>query len=226
LQHLETVPVAPDPHDAPLRFPVQYVIRPRTAEHPDYRGYAGQLASGTVHVGQTIAVHPTGHRTTVIGIDSPRGPVTEARAGQSITLLLSDDLDITRGDLITADTAAPVSRDEFQSTLCWLAETPLTPNTKVLLKHGTRTVTALATALTTRFDEQNLRSVEAPESLNINEIGVVTLRTAEPLPIDDYTTNRRSGSFLVIHPTTGDTLAAGLSGHPAWLTPEPNLVTV
>src|SRR5439155_2937605 len=102
LEHLETVPVEPDPHDAAFRFPVQYVIRPRTPEHPDYRGYAGQIASGTITPGQEIVVLPEGSRSTVTRIDTPDGPLSEATAGQSVTLLLADDLDISRGDLIAA----------------------------------------------------------------------------------------------------------------------------
>ncbi len=214
LHHLETVPVAPDPHDAPFRFPVQYVIRPRTQAYPDYRGYAGQVAAGTVSVGDEIVVLPGGQRSTVSGIDTADGPLTEAVAGKSVTLLLADDIDISRGDLIAAAAAAPEVTDEIDATVCWLADKPLRPGARLLIKSGTRTVPAMLSSLDTRFNEQTLSSSPNPDSLELNEIGQVSFRTAEPLPLDRYTTNRRTGAFLVIDPADGGTLAAGLVGAP------------
>lgn len=186
LEHLENVPVEPDPHDAPFRFPVQYVIRPRTAEHLDYRGYAGLIAAGTVKPGDEIVVLPSGRRSTVTKIDTADGELTEAAAGQSVTLLLADDIDISRGDLISVAGNEPTVTDELDATLCWLAEKPLRPGARVLVKHGTRTVQAMVTDLRDRFDEQNLSSVDSPSSLELNEIGRVALRLAEPVPLDDY----------------------------------------
>ncbi|WP_433871843.1 sulfate adenylyltransferase subunit 1 [Saccharopolyspora sp. CA-218241] len=214
LEHLEQVPVAPDPEDVPFRMPVQYVIRPRTAEHPDYRGYAGQVAAGVVTAGEEVVVLPAGLRTRVAKVDTPDGPAPRAAAGRSVTLLLEDDFDIARGDLIAAAADAPRVTDELDATVCWLAEKPLNPGSKVLVKHGTRTVQALVEELTARFDEQALSSVAAPDSLALNEIGRVRLRTSEPLPVDDYAASRRTGSFLVVDPSDGTTLAAGLIGVP------------
>nr|WP_042194278.1 GTP-binding protein [Kibdelosporangium sp. MJ126-NF4]CEL21213.1 Sulfate adenylyltransferase subunit 1 [Kibdelosporangium sp. MJ126-NF4]CTQ96221.1 Sulfate adenylyltransferase subunit 1 (EC 2.7.7.4) [Kibdelosporangium sp. MJ126-NF4] len=214
LTHLETVPAEPDPHHVPFRFPVQYVIRPRTPEYPDYRGYAGQVAAGTIIPGEEIVVLPSGSRSIVERIDTPDGELAEATAGQSVTLVLSHDLDISRGDLISVASAPPIVTDEFEATLCWLADKALRPNARVLVKHGTRTTPAFVTDLISRFDEQKLSSVELPESLQLNEIGQVRLRTADPLPIDDYTVNRRTGAFLVIDASDGTTLAAGLVGAP------------
>jgi sulfate adenylyltransferase subunit 1 len=214
LGHLETVPVEPDPHDAPLRFPVQYVIRPRTDEYRDYRGYAGQIAAGTVSVGDDVVVLPGGQRSTVARIDTMDGPLEQAGAGRSVTLLLSDELDVTRGDLIAAADAPPIVTDELDATLCWLSDKPLLPGARVLVKHGTRTVQGMVTSIDSRFDEQKLSTVDAPGTLALNEIGRVGLRTSEPLPADDYTASRRTGSFLVIDPADGGTLAAGLVGAP------------
>jgi sulfate adenylyltransferase subunit 1 len=213
LEHLESVPVDPDAHDAPFRFPVQYVIRPRTPEHPDYRGYAGQVSAGTVRVGDDVTVLPAGLRSTVTGIDTADGPLTEADAGRSVTLLLAHDLDVSRGDLIATGTPPRVT-DELDATVCWLSEKALTPGARVLVKHGTRTVQAIVTELRTRFDEQRLASTDSPDSLTLNEIGQVTLHTAEPIPVDDYTKDRRTGAFLIIDATDGSTLAAGLVGAP------------
>ncbi|MET9626188.1 GTP-binding protein [Lentzea sp. NPDC006480] len=214
LEHLENVPVEPDPHDAPFRFPVQYVIRPRTAEHLDYRGYAGLVAAGTVKPGDEIVVLPSGRRSTVTKIDTADGELTEAAAGQSVTLLLADDIDISRGDLISVAGNEPKVTDELDATLCWLAEKPLRPGARVLVKHGTRTVQAMVTDLRDRFDEQTLSSVDSPASLELNEIGRVALRLAEEVPLDDYSFSRRTGSFLVIDVSDGSTLAAGLVGAP------------
>ncbi|MFJ7215221.1 sulfate adenylyltransferase subunit 1 [Amycolatopsis sp. NPDC098790] len=212
LEHLEEVPVAPDPHDSALRFPVQYVIRPRTPEYPDYRGYAGQIAAGTVRPGDEIVVLPQGIRSRVERIDTADGPLDEAGAGTSVTLLLADDIDISRGDLIAAADAPPQVTDEITGTLCWLSSKPLKEGARVLVKHGTRTVQALVGELHARFDEQTLSSVDAPASLELNDIGRVSLRLAEELSVDDYGVSPRTGAFLVIDPKDGDTLAAGLVG--------------
>jgi sulfate adenylyltransferase subunit 1 len=212
LEHLENVPVAPDPHDAAFRFPVQYVIRPRTPEYLDYRGYAGQIAAGTIRPGDEVVVLPRGLRTKVERIDTADGPLEEAGAGSSVTVLLADDLDISRGDLIAAADRQPTVTDEITATLCWLSSKPLRPGARLLVKHGARTVQALAQEITARFDEQTLSSVEGPESLELNDIGRVVLRTSEEIPVDDYGTSPRTGAFLVIDPKDGDTLAAGMVG--------------
>jgi sulfate adenylyltransferase subunit 1 len=212
LQHLEDVPVAPDPHDSALRFPVQYVIRPRTPEYPDYRGYAGQIAAGTVRPGDEIVVLPQGIRSRVERIDTADGPLDEAGAGRSVTLLLTDDIDISRGDLIAAADSPPQVTDEITGTLCWLSSKPLKPGARVLVKHGARTVQALVGELHARFDEQALSSVDDPGTLELNDIGLVTLRLAQELGVDDYGVSPRTGAFLVIDPKDGDTLAAGLVG--------------
>jgi len=214
LEHLESVPVAPDPHDAPFRFPVQYVIRPRTPEHPDYRGYAGQVAAGTVRPGDEVVALPAGLRTTVERIDTADGELPEAAAGRSVTLVLADDLDIARGDVIAGAASAPVPTDELDATLAWLSEKPLRPGARVLVKHGARTVQAFVEEVVSRFDEQKLSTVESPETLQLNEIGRARVRTSEPLPADEYEVSRRTGAFLVIDPSDGTTLAAGMVGAP------------
>ncbi|RCW40810.1 sulfate adenylyltransferase subunit 1 [Halopolyspora algeriensis] len=214
LEHLETVPVAPDPHDAPFRMPVQYVIRPRTADHPDYRGYAGQISAGVVAEGDEVVVLPAGARSRVSKVDTPDGSVARAAAGRSVTVLLEDDLDISRGDILATAETTPRVTDELDATVCWLAEKPLQPGTRVLVKHGARTVQAMLTELSARFDEQELSHVDTPDALQLNEIGRIRLRTAEPLPVDDYADDKRTGSFLLIDPSEGTTLGAGLVGTP------------
>lgn len=212
LEHLETVPATDDPHDAPFRLPVQHVIRPRTTEHPDYRGYAGQVAAGTVAPGDEIVVLPQGTRSRVTQVDSPDGPVAEAATGSSVTLLLADDLDVSRGDLIATTAQQPTTSDHLSAVVCWLSSTPARAGARVLVKHGTRTVAGIIEELTDHFDEQTLRTVEAPQQLELNQIGGVRLRVSEPLPTDEYSTSPRTGAFVIIEPSSGDTLAAGLVG--------------
>ncbi|MGW2249637.1 sulfate adenylyltransferase subunit 1 [Kitasatospora sp. NPDC001660] len=216
LEHLETVPVGSDPSAEPARFPVQYVIRPQTEEHPDYRGYAGQLASGVLRVGDAVTVLPSGHTTTVAGIDALGEETDIAWAPQSVTVRLADDIDISRGDLIAAG-PAPVPTKDIEATVSHLNERPLRAGDKVLLKHTTRTVRALVKEISYRIalptkagDTLERRSGDS--GLNVNDIGHVVLRTAEPLALDSYSDNRRTGSFLLIDPADGTTLTAGMAG--------------
>jgi sulfate adenylyltransferase subunit 1 len=211
LHHLESVPVAGPEVDAPFRLPVQYVIR-----HPatDYRGYAGQVAAGTVAPGDAVVVLPGGARTTVAAVDTADGPLAAAGAGRSVTIRLTDDIDLSRGDVLAAADDAPTVTSELDATVCWLSDKPLRPGARLLVKHGTRSTQAIVGALGERLDTDTVTWVEAPGQLTINDIARVTLRTADPLPVDDYATIRATGSFLLIDPPTGNTLAAGLVGSP------------
>ncbi|MFE9386542.1 sulfate adenylyltransferase subunit 1 [Streptomyces sp. NPDC007025] len=212
LEHLETVPVTHDPTDDPARFPVQYVIRPQTAEHPDYRGYAGQLASGVLRVGDRVTVHPSGRSSTIEALDVLGRPVDVAWAPQSITVRLADDLDISRGDLLAPADAAVRPSQDLTATVCHLHDRPLRPGDRVLLKHTTRTVKALVKEIPSRLTLADLSQHPEPGELTANDIGRVVLRTAEPLPVDPYTDSRRTGSFLLIDPADGSTLTAGMAG--------------
>ncbi|MFJ5231794.1 sulfate adenylyltransferase subunit 1 [Kitasatospora sp. NPDC088391] len=211
LEHLETVPVGTDPSAEPARFPVQYVIRPQSEEFHDYRGYAGQLASGVLRVGDPVTVLPSGHTTTVAAIDALGTATDLAWAPQSVTVRLADDIDISRGDLI-AGAPAPVPTKDVEATVCHLNERPLHVGAKVLLKHTTRTVRALVKEISYRIDIDTLEQRSGAEGLNVNDIGHVVLRTAEPLALDPYTDNRRTGSFVLIDPSDGTTLTAGMAG--------------
>jgi len=214
LDFLETVPVDEDPATAPLRFPVQYVIRPQTPEHPDYRGYAGQIAQGVLRVGNEVVVLPSGKRTTIVGIDTFDGPLDVAFHPQSVTLRLAEDLDISRGDLITCVDHAIVPTQDIEATVCWLDERALHPRQRVLIRHGTRTVRALVQQIVDRFDIETLERIPHPPTLQLNEIGRVRIRAAEPLPVDHYVHHRTTGSFLVVDESDGATLGAGLVGEP------------
>ncbi|MEV4612972.1 hypothetical protein AB0K43_10250, partial [Kitasatospora sp. NPDC049258] len=211
LEHLETVPVGSDPGEEPARFPVQYVIRPQSEEHRDYRGYAGQLASGVLRTGDPVTVLPSGRTTTVAGIDALGVETDIAWAPQSITLRLTDDIDISRGDLIAAGPTPQPTKD-VTATVAHLAERPLRTGDKVLLKHTTRTVRALVKEISYRIDITTLEQRSGADGLHVNDLGHVLLRTAEPLALDEYSANRRTGSFLLIDPADGTTLTAGMAG--------------
>ncbi|MGW2370742.1 sulfate adenylyltransferase subunit 1, partial [Streptomyces sp. NPDC001667] len=212
LEHLETVPTTHDPAQDPARFPVQYVIRPQSAEHPDYRGYAGQITSGVLHTGQPVTVLPSGRTTTIAAIDVLGRPTDTAWAPQSVTLTLTDDIDVSRGDLITPTTTAPPTTQDIHATVCHVADQPLTPGQRVLLKHTTRTVKAVVKTIPSRLTLDDLSHHPDPGQLHPNDIGQVTLRTAEPLALDPYAKARHTGSFLLIDPADGTTLTAGMAG--------------
>ncbi|MCJ0871880.1 sulfate adenylyltransferase subunit 1 [Streptomyces sp. AP-93] len=214
LEHLETVPVGSDPREEPARFPVQYVIRPQTADHPDYRGYAGQIASGVLRVGDAVTILPSGHTTAVAGIDALGTQTDVAWAPQSVTVRLTEDIDVSRGDLIAATGTAGAPTTDIEASVCHLNERPLHVGAKVLLKHTTRTVRALVKDISYRIDISTLERRPGAEGLQVNDIGHVVLRTAEPLALDPYADNRRTGSFLLIDPADGTTLAAGMAGEP------------
>ncbi|GGO92275.1 sulfate adenylyltransferase subunit 1 [Wenjunlia tyrosinilytica] len=212
LEHLETIPVGSDPSDEAARLPVQYVIRPQTEQFRDYRGYAGQIASGVLRVGEPVTVLPSGHTSTIAGIDLLGEPVDVAWAPQSVAVRLADDIDIARGDLIAPTAQAPAAVKDVEATVCHLNERELRVGDRVLLKHTTRTVKAIVKDITHRLDIDTLDKQERPGSLKVNDIGRVVLRTAEPLALDAYAVSRRTGSFLLIDAADGTTLTAGLVG--------------
>ncbi|WP_406839380.1 sulfate adenylyltransferase subunit 1 [Streptomyces sp. AHU1] len=220
LEHLETVPVSHDLAHCHARLPVQYVIRPQTAEHPDYRGYAGQIAAGSLRVGQQITVLPSGRTSTISGIDLLGEPVDIAWTPQSVTVLLKDDIDISRGDLIVPSKDAPATTQDVEATVCHVADEVLTVGHRVLLKHGTRTVKAIVKDIPSRLTLDDLSLHPHPGRLVANDIGRVKIRTAEPLPVDSYADSRRTGAFILIDPADGTTLTAGMVGE-SFAAPQP-----
>ncbi|MCX4670835.1 GTP-binding protein [Streptomyces sp. NBC_01381] len=212
LEHLETVPVSHDLTSCHARLPVQYVIRPQTAEHPDYRGYAGQIAAGTFRVGESVTVLPSGRTSKIAGIDLLGEPVDVAWTPQSVTLLLESDIDISRGDLIVPSGDQPPTTQDIEATVCHVADQPLAVGQRVLLKHTTRTVKAIVKEIPSRLTLDDLSQHPAPGQLVANDIGRVLVRTAEPIALDSYAASRRTGSFLLIDPADGTTLAAGMAG--------------
>jgi sulfate adenylyltransferase large subunit len=209
LQHLEDVEVAYDhPHDVPARFPVQWVIRP--AHGSDYRGYAGQVASGAFWPGEEVLALPSGQHTSIAAIDTLEGEISEALAPMSVTLRLADDIDISRGETICRPDEAPTVARELEADVCWMADTPLRPGGRYLLKQTTSTVTAIVDELSDHVDVHTLGRADAPAELALNDIGRVKLRTSAALVFDPYSENRRTGSFILIDEASNNTVGAGM----------------
>jgi sulfate adenylyltransferase large subunit len=209
LELLEQVEVAYDhPYDRPARFPVQWVIRP--AQGSDYRGYAGQMASGALRAGEEVVVLPGGQRTSIAAIDTYDGELTEALAPMSVTLRLSDELDISRGETISRAEQAPTVARELEADVCWMTDQPLRQGGRYIVKHTTREVTAIVDELCDHVDVHTLERAGAPQELALNDIGRIRLRTSAPLVFDPYQSNRRTGSFIMIDETTNNTVGAGL----------------
>ncbi|EEA01613.1 sulfate adenylyltransferase, large subunit [Burkholderia sp. H160] len=206
MHHLETVEID-EAHlqTQPFRFPVQWVNRP----HLDFRGFAGTIASGVVRVGQRVQVQPSGRESTVARIVTTDGDLDEAFAEQSVTLLLADEVDVSRGDLIsTADSPAQVA-DQFEATLVWMSDQPMLRGRSYLLKIGTRTVTATILPLKYKLNVDTLAHM-ASETLALNEIGVAEFEFDRAIAFDPYEQNRETGGFIVIDRMTNSTVGAGM----------------
>ncbi len=210
LEHLETVDAGADRNLSELRFGVQWVIRPGGDEHHDYRGYAGQIASGVVRPGDRVVVLPSGLETTIAAVETADGPLEEGFAGLSVTLRLADDIDVSRGDLICHVDDQPTLDREFTADVCWMSDRPLQARARYLLKHATYTSDVLIDELVDLVDVHTLERSSAPAQLVLNEIGAVKLRTRRPLAFDPYRENRATGRFILIDEATNDTVAAGM----------------
>ncbi len=210
MHHLETVYVASDRDMIDTRLPVQFVIRPKSDAFHDYRGYAGQVAGGVLRKGDEVMVLPSGLTSTIAGIDIFDQEVDEAFPPMSVTVRLSDDLDVSRGDMICRPKNAPRVSQDIDAMIAWMVPEPLRTRRKLAIKHTTRSARAVVKDLQYRLDINTLHRDQDAGELGINEIGRVTLRTTKPLLCDDYATNRATGSFILIDEATGATVGAGM----------------
>ncbi|MEH0820849.1 MULTISPECIES: sulfate adenylyltransferase subunit CysN [unclassified Micromonospora] len=211
LHHLERVHIASDRNLVDVRFPVQYVIRPQSTTVTDYRGYAGQVASGVLKPGDEVMVLPSGFTSRISSVETADGPVAEAFPPMSVTVRLEDEIDISRGDMICRPNNAPAVSQDIEAMVCWMDETrPLQVGGKYAIKHTTRSARAIVRGLHYRLDINTLHRDEAAGELKLNEIGRVRLRTTVPLLADEYRRNRTTGGFVIIDETTNRTVAAGM----------------
>jgi bifunctional enzyme CysN/CysC len=211
LHHLEEVHIASDRNLIDVRFPVQYVIRPRDDSLHDYRGYAGQVAGGVLKPGDEVVALPSGFTSTIEAVETADGPVAEAFSPMSVTVRLKDDLDVSRGDMLCRPANRPTVGQDVEAMISWLTpDAPLRVRGRYAIKHTTREARALVSDLQYRLDVNTLHRDESAETLSLNEIGRVRLRTTAPLFYDEYRRNRATGSFILVDEATHATVAGGM----------------
>jgi bifunctional enzyme CysN/CysC/sulfate adenylyltransferase subunit 1 len=210
MHHLEHVHVASDRDLVDVRLPVQYVVRPKSDEHHDYRGYGGQIAGGVLRPGDEVVLLPSGMTSTIAGIDLFDTEIAEAFPPMSVTVRLTDDVDVSRGDMIARINNAPEPTQDIDAMICWMTTTPLAKGQKLAIKHTTRAGRALVKEIRYRLDVNTLHRDQDAHELGLNELGRVQLRTTVPLLADPYAKNRTTGSFILIDEATGVTVGAGM----------------
>jgi bifunctional enzyme CysN/CysC len=214
LHHLEHLHIASDRNLIDVRFPVQYVIRPHQATDPrlhDYRGYAGQVAGGVLKPGDEVLHLPSGLTTTISRIDTASGPAAEAFAPMSVTLLLADDLDVSRGDMLCRPHNQPSVSQDIEAMVCWMSDAQaLTAQSRLVVKHTTRSIKAIVRDLHYRLDVNTLHRDESATELRLNEMGRVTLRLTQPIFCDPYARNRTTGGLILIDEATNATVGAAM----------------
>ncbi|MBJ7326972.1 MAG: GTP-binding protein [Chthoniobacterales bacterium] len=211
LYHLETVYTGGTENHVDARFPVQWIIRPQSHEHHDFRGYAGRVAGGVFKPGDAVSVMPSGFSTTIEKIYLPGGrEVSEAFAPQSVVMTLKDEIDISRGDMLVKANNPPAASQDLEAMICWFSQKPMEPRGKYLLRHTTRETKAIVQELRYQVDIETLHKKDGVATLAMNDIGRISLRTAVPLFHDSYRRNRLTGSFVLVDPGTHETVAAGM----------------
>jgi len=210
LHHLEHVYIGSDRNLIDARFPVQYVVRPMSHEHHDYRGYAGQVASGIFRPGDEVLVLPSGFTTTVAGIDGYETSLDEAFPPMSVSIRLADDLDISRGDMLARPNNAPSATQDIDAMICWFSDRPLRAGAVYGIKHTTRAARAKVSDLTYRLDINTLHRDDTTQTFEMNDLGRVMLRTTAPLFVDEYRRNRVTGSFILVDESTLETVGGGM----------------
>jgi sulfate adenylyltransferase subunit 1 len=209
LEILEDAPAAHTESKEKLRFPVQWVCRPQTLEHHDFRGFAGRVESGEIAVGDRVQVLPSGRTTRVKELRLGDATLREAVSEQSVTVVLEDDVDVSRGDLLVHADEAPETTRSVEAMVCWLSDRPLSPARRYLVRHTSRETKAQVSEIAWRICLGALEQVPA-DGLAMNDIGRVRLRLAQPIAADRYVENRATGAFIVVDETTNDTVGAGM----------------
>jgi sulfate adenylyltransferase subunit 1 len=209
LEYLEDIPVHKKDDALAARFPVQFVIRPHSDQHHDFRGYSGKLASGQLHVGDEVLVLPSSRTSRITRIYRAQNEVQSARSDESITVELQDDVDISRGNMIVPVNAPPVQSNTFLATISWMYEQPLTNSKTFLLQHGVNVVKARITGLQSKIDIHTMEEMNEVSQFKLNDIGRVSIKTAKPIFVDLYKNNPRNGAFILIDEFNNNTVAVG-----------------
>jgi sulfate adenylyltransferase subunit 1 len=211
LYHLETVYTGGTENHVDARFPVQWIIRPQSNEHHDFRGYAGRVAGGVFKPGDAVTVLPSGFSTTIDKIHLPGGrEIAEAFSPQSVVMTLKDEIDISRGDMLVKANNPPNVGQDLEAMVCWFSQKPMEPRGKYLLRHTTKETKAIVQDLRYQVDIETLHKREGVPTLGMNDIGRISLRAATPVFHDSYRRNRLTGSFVLVDPGTHETVAAGM----------------
>lgn len=210
LHRLEHSRVAGSHNYVDARFPVQYVIRPKSLTHQDYRGYAGQVAGGVLRTGDEVVALPSGFTSRIVAIETADGPVDEAFPPMSVTIRLENDIDISRGDMLCRTHNQPSVVQDIDAMVCWMDEQPLRPGQKLGIKHTTRSARTIVKDIQYRLDINTLHRDESTRQLALNDVGRVRLRTTVPLLADEYSRNRATGGFILINESTNRTVGAGM----------------
>lgn len=208
LHTLETVHIGSDHNHIDCRFPVQYVIRPQSADFPDYRGFAGRVAGGVFKKGDDVMVLPSGFTSKIKSIDTMAGEIEEAFAPMSVTIRLEDEIDISRGDMIVRPNNSPDSEQDIEAMICWLSEKPMMPNGKYSLKHTSKDARCMIKDINYKLDINTLHRIEDDKEIKMNDIARIKIRTTVPLFVDRYQRNRTTGSFILVDEATNNTVAA------------------
>jgi sulfate adenylyltransferase subunit 1 len=207
---LENIHIANDRNFSDPRFPVQYVIRPQSDQYHDFRGYAGRVAGGVFKKGDTVTALPSGLSTRIRSIETMKGEIDTTFPPQSVTITLEDDIDISRGDMIVAEDNKPEISQDITMMFCWLNEKPLIPGGKYIIRHTTNEARCIIKSVNYKINVNSLEKNHDSKSVDLNEIGQMTLRTTKPLIFDSYKSNRVTGSIILIDEGTNETVCAGM----------------
>ena len=210
LMHLlENIHIGSDHNHVDCRFPVQFVIRPQSAKYPDYRGYAGRIEGGVFKPGDEVTILPSGFRSKIKSIDTFDGEAKEAFSPMSVCMRLTDDIDISRGDMIVRENNKPTIEQDVEVMICWMNEKKIIPNGKYTIRHTSKSARCIIKEVKYKIDINTLHRMEEKE-IGLNDIGRISIRTTKPLFFDSYTRNRNTGSIILVDEATNETTAAGM----------------
>ena len=211
LMHLlENIHIGSDHNHIDCRFPVQFVVRPQSVKYPDYRGYAGRIEGGVFKPGDEVTILPSGFKSKIKSIDTFDGAVLEAFFPMSVCITLTDDIDISRGDMLVRENNKPNIEQDIEVMICWMNEKKMIPNGKYAIRHTSQSARCIIKEVKYKMDINSLHRMENDKEIGLNDIGRVTIRTTKPLFFDSYTRNRNTGSIILVDEATNETVAAGM----------------